>query len=141
MPDSYRVLVTGSRDWADEQTLRAELCRLRYEHASITVVHGACPTGADAQAARWVSNWPATGFGGVAEEAHPAKWVIHGKRADFIRNRHMVAAGADICLAFIGPCRKRSCTRPQPHGSHSATDCADTAEAAGITVTRFEATP
>jgi hypothetical protein len=51
----------------------------------------------------------------------------------------MVNLGADIALAFIGPCIKPRCPRPQPHGSHGASGCADLAEATGIPTRRFTA--
>lgn len=124
----YRVLVTGSRDWEDEKLVRRELARIRHETGGpIVVVHGACPRGADAQAARWVTDWPTTGFDGVDVEAHPANWQLEGKRAGFIRNARMVNLGADVCLAFI------------KDGSRGASHTATLAEQAGIPVRRFTA--
>jgi hypothetical protein len=49
----------------------------------------------------------------------------------------MVAAGADLCLAFIDPCTKQGCRKIQPHGSHGASHTADLAEKAGIPTRRF----
>lgn len=114
-----RILVTGSREWTDTETIRQALA----DHAKLTerttVVDGACPRGADRIAHWFASAW------GWRTERHPADWETHGKRAGFIRNAEMVALGADICLAFI------------KDGSKGATDCADIAEKAGITVRRF----
>ncbi|MFB7647181.1 SLOG family protein [Streptomyces sp. NPDC056084] len=125
---AYRILVTGSRDWDDEKLIRRELSRIWREVCSpVVVVHGACPRGADAHAARWAAKWPATGFDDVTEEAHPANWQINGKRAGFIRNAHMVNLGADLCLAFI------------KNGSRGASHTAALAEAAGIPVRRWTA--
>ncbi|MEU1133556.1 SLOG family protein [Streptomyces sp. NPDC005900] len=121
----YRVLVTGSRDWVAEQVVRRELSRVwREAGGPVVVVHGACPTGADAQAAQWVADW-STGFNGVAEERHPAQWRTNGKAAGFIRNAHMVNLGADVVLAFIR------------NGSRGASHTAALAEQAGISVRRF----
>lgn len=45
-----RILVCGSRDWADRARIASELAILRPTH----VIHGACPTGADVIAHRIV---------------------------------------------------------------------------------------
>jgi hypothetical protein len=120
--DPYRVLVTGSRDWPDKEAVwqaLAETVRALPADRDLVLVHGACPTGADAMAHEW-----ACGFGAVIE-AHPANWVINGKRAGFIRNERMVQLGADLVLAFI------------KDGSRGASHTARLAEAAGIPVRRF----
>jgi hypothetical protein len=92
----------------------------------IVVVHGACPTGADAHAAQWTKT--ATQFAtNVTEEAHPANWQLEGKRAGFIRNACMVNLGADLALAFIR------------NGSRGASHTAALAEQAGILVRRWTA--
>lgn len=119
-PTPYRILVTGSRDWDDEQELRLALITAWTPHQnSAVIVHGACPTGADAMAAEWASQY------GVRAEPHPADWSAHGKPAGFRRNAEMVRLGADLCLAFI------------KDGSRGATHCAAEAEKAGIPVRRY----
>lgn len=69
---------------------------------NVTLVHGACPTGVDRIAATLAAGW------GWTVEAHPAighpdkdfgNWPAAGPR----RNAHMVALGADICVALPGP--------------------------------------
>lgn len=123
----YRVLVTGSRDWNDRPAIHEALMAVAYIDAvgPFVVVHGMCPSGADAIASRWV------GYFGeriqVTEETHPANWRINGKRAGFIRNAHMVDLGADICLAFIR------------NGSRGASHTAALAEQAGIVTKRWTA--
>ena len=120
MTAPYRILVTGSRDWDDEQELRYALIHAATPYLpSVTVVHGACPTGADAMAGEWASNMA------VAVEEHPADWERFGKAAGFRRNAEMVDAGAAICLAFIR------------NGSKGATHTADLAGNAGILVRRY----
>ncbi|WP_372344666.1 SLOG family protein [Streptomyces sp. KL116D] len=128
----YRVLVTGSRDWQEIGVVRRaldEVLAVRPHGQPLVVVHGNCPTGADIMAKAWALTTftPACtdDFERVTEEAHPAAWHVHGRKAGPIRNQHMVDLGADICLAFIR------------NGSRGASHCAARAEAAGITVRRF----
>lgn len=98
-----RILITGSRDWnsiSDVFRLIETIAHI-YNPIEVTVVHGACPTGADYMAHQWVgvarTLMPYT----IIEEAHPASWKEFGRAAGPIRNREMVEMGADICLAFI----------------------------------------
>jgi hypothetical protein len=119
----YRILVTGSRDWTDRDALNnalADVVRPIPAHQEIVIVHGAAK-GADTMADQWARIYGAT------VEAHPANWAKHGRKAGPIRNAVMVAAGADVCLAFI------------KNGSAGATYTARLAEKALITVRRFTA--
>lgn len=129
----FRVLVTGSRTWIDTHAIYTELNAVYAAHPDLTVVRGAAREGADAIAAAWYSRVWAT------EERHPARWAEVGKAAGMVRNAEMVAAGADLCLAFIADCASPRCGRPRPHGTHGASDCAHRAEAAGIPTRRFAA--
>ena len=119
MSEAKRILVTGSRTWADATTIAAVLRRWRTPDA--VLVHGGA-RGADRIAARI---WRARG---LPTEEHPADWPRHGRAAGPIRNQQMVQAGADVCLAFI-----------QDH-SRGATDCATAAEYAGIPTHRYHHT-
>jgi hypothetical protein len=120
----YRILVTGSRDWDDGELIAWQLGLAAGDGSRagrrVIVVHGACPTGADPVADRLARDH------GFEVEPHPADWAARGPSAGPIRNREMVEAGADVCLAFIRG------------GSRGATGCADMAERAGIPVRRFE---
>jgi hypothetical protein len=92
-----RILVTGSRDWPWPDSLAVNLMSAAAgtDDDEITLVSGACPTGADAQAEHVAERM------GWTIERHPADWTTHGKRAGYLRNAAMVAAGADLCVAFI----------------------------------------
>ncbi len=135
MTTPYRILITGARDWTDDGTVEAALERAVTEAGSkpVVVVHGGCPSGADALANRWAVNHD---YLGVDVEAYPADWIKHGKAAGFRRNAQMVDLGADICLAFIKPCQrlKPACRDQPPHDSHGTAHCANLARRAGILV-------
>ena len=116
-----RVLVTGSRNWVNPLAINAALVNVQRAvdleaGETITLVHGACPTGADKLAAQAALSI------GWDVEAHPADWNAHGKAAGPIRNQRMVDLGADVCLAF-----------PMP-GSRGTLHCMRAAEKAGIPV-------
>ncbi|MFE3452406.1 DUF2493 domain-containing protein [Nonomuraea sp. NPDC059194] len=151
MPDrKFRVLITGSRSWTDEQTIRDALAPISFMYGpeNVVVVHGHCPDGADALADRIASAW------GITVERHPADWGTcaptcrpdHRKRrgdstycpsAGHRRNAEMVALGADVCLSFVDPCAMWHCPNLDPHGSHGASHTTYLAKAAGIPTRRF----
>lgn len=118
-----RVLLTGSRDWSDEQVLKDVVAIFG---PSDVLLSGACLTGADAMAEK---HWP-----GVVER-HPADWKAHGKRAGFVRNQEMVESQPHLCLAFVGPCRKHP-VQP-PHDSHGASMTVKLCRDAGIEVREY----
>jgi len=97
-PVTYRVIVTGCRDWRDEDAVDRELQALLDEHSSFTLVHGACPTGTDEFARIWATSLDLRDI--VIVEAHPADWKALGKGAGPARNQLIVGAGAHLCLAF-----------------------------------------
>ena len=120
-----RLLITGSRDWSRADLIHAALDAALSELVTgpadiVTLVHGACPTGADAIAAAYWSQL------GLPVEAHPADWIRHGRAAGPVRNAMMVNAGADLCLAF-------------PKGASRGTrGCLRLAQQAGIPVRVLE---
>ena len=121
-----RVLVTGSRSWPSRSEVWAALDGVLdgvgADPSKLTVVHGACWIGADRMAAEWCRGRP-----DVVEERHPADWAS-GKSPGHRRNAAMVAAGADLVLAFIH------------NASGGATHCTTLAERAGLRVVRHERT-
>ncbi|MEU5976326.1 SLOG family protein [Streptomyces sp. NPDC047315] len=124
MSRGYRILVTGSRTWTDPDLIHAALAGAIYQNVPATVVHGGCPTGADALTAWWVQRHQDLG---LTEERHPADWSAYGRSAGPRRNAEMVHLGADVCLAFIRG------------GSRGASHTAQLAERAGIPVRRWTA--
>lgn len=116
-----RILVTGSRRWTDRWPIEANLRFLDRMRGGedYTLVHGGAK-GADEIAAeiarelRW------------AIEEHPADWDRLGKSAGPRRNAEMVAAGAEVCLAFVMP------------DSVGTLDCIRRARDAGIPVQVFK---
>ena len=113
-----RILVTGSRTWTDNTPIRHHLARCRTTYPGAVLVHGNAH-GADRIAAGIWRSWR------LPIEAHPADWHTHGRTAGYRRNTAMVAAGADLCLAFIH------------NGSRGASHCAALAEQAGIPTIRI----
>jgi hypothetical protein len=91
-----RILITGSREWDDADRIRAVLAYHRQAFPGAILVHGNA-RGADHIAARIWKSW------GLPTEAHPvtdAEWE-RSRGAGHARNRRMIEAGADVCLAFI----------------------------------------
>lgn len=113
-----RVLITGSRDWEDEDQVFNILTALGLGEGD-TLVSGACPTGADKMCEDVAE------FLGADVERHPAQWNTYGKSAGFRRNQEMVDMGADVCVAFIR------------NGSNGASMTANAAEQAEITTLRI----
>lgn len=108
-----RILITGSRDWTDPQPILAAILAVVRDHGEgrgydrrPVLVHGGA-RGADTIAAGIAHRL------GFDVEAHPANWSRYGKSAGHRRNAEMVAAGADVCLAFpLGPSRgTRGCMK------------------------------
>lgn len=107
----FRILVTGSRDWEDWRTVymalnavcdefdlwhtpSQEYGRLIPDPGKVSVLHGACPTGAD----EWADGWCIANL--LEAQRYPAKWRVLGKKAGFIRNEQMVNTYPDLVLAF-----------------------------------------
>jgi hypothetical protein len=122
---SVRIIVTGSRDFTDEDLVNEVLSDVfeRFIDHDITIVHGGA-VGADALAGRWASHLKKYG---VREEVHPAEWGTYGRGAGPIRNAAMVQAGADLVVAFY---RDGS-------GNRGTQNCVDHATLAHIPVEKY----
>lgn len=130
----YRILVTGSRTWADEAAVRAEVGAEIQKALTLSmrpvVVHGDARRGADAHAARLCADLGAA----VLEEPHPADWDRHGKAAGYRRNEEMCRLSAMVCLVFPMPCQLARCAGTPPHVTHGTGHCALRARSLGIRV-------
>lgn len=121
---TFRILITGSRDWDNPDAIEDAILDLNnwnpIDWDEVVIVHGDCPTGADAMAQKFAEET------GIATERHPADWNKHGRAAGPIRNKQMVDLGADIVLAF-------------PKGKSAGTrGCTKLAQDAGLVVKVFE---
>ena len=76
-----KVLVTGSRDWNDAAAIEREFKKLP---PGTVIVHGACPTGADALADKLAMKH------GFPIRRYPADWEGKGKSAGPCRNSQMI---------------------------------------------------
>ncbi|MFD4242742.1 SLOG family protein [Streptomyces sp. NPDC058525] len=153
IPESFShvVLVTGSRSWNDEKSMRDTFNAAWSDWGPKNVVRpvllsGHCPKGADAIAELL---WRDTGFEIIT---FPADWSTHGRTAGFQRNQEMVdaaqvfrEAGAQVlCTAFLDLCWKPGCPQRDQeqlmphmagHFSHGTIHCRSRAQAAGIKTT------
>lgn len=128
---TFRVLVTGSRDWGDDRSIfhafNQVITMNRDPQWPVVLIHGGAK-GLDSAAAAI-----AHGEYGWDTEEHLAQWDTHTvrcpdwhwslptcKMAGHRRNAEMVASRADVCFAFI------------KNQSPGATGCAALAETANI---------
>lgn len=114
-----KILVTGSRNWQDRRTIENAIV-VEGAGLSFVLMHGGCPTGADAMTQQIADSWE------VPCEIYHADWARHGKAAGPIRNQQMIDAKPDIVLAFLMP------------GSKGTQDCIRRAEKAGIECKVYE---
>lgn len=85
------LLVCGSRNWRNEAAVVAELAIIEPD----IIVHGGCPTGADAMADKWAK------VNGKTVERYDAEWDKYGRKAGPIRNQRMLTgSNPDMVLAF-----------------------------------------
>ena len=109
------VLVTGSRDWTDENLISQALSM--WLIPGDILIHGAAP-GADTICAS-----KATAMG-ITCRAFPARWKVEGKAAGPIRNRKMLDQKPELVLAF----------HDDLPNSKGTKDCIEEANRRGLTV-------
>lgn len=89
-----RLLVCGSRDYTDAETLFARLDAFAAEHQVELVIEGEA-RGADTLAREWAE------LRGIPVAKFPADWKRFGRAAGPIRNRQMLVDGKpDHVIAF-----------------------------------------
>jgi hypothetical protein len=109
-----RLLVCGSRDWGDLDTI-AEVLAAYIGRPHMVVIHGAA-RGADSLAGEVAEDY------GWDVRAFPADWERHGKRAGILRNLMMLDERPDRVIAF------------QRNGSRGTQHTIDEARRRGIPV-------
>lgn len=110
---SYRVLVTGGRNFTDRARVWKDLSRVMEKHPDMKLLAGMA-NGADQLAYDFAC------FFGVDFEGYPAHWSVDGRAAGPLRNQRMVETRPDLVVAF--------------KGGKGTADCVERAKAAGIPV-------
>ena len=87
------IIITGSREWTDQEPIRAVLLNALLSCECLIVVHGACE-GADMSAEFFCREM------GIRSLLMPAKWKRDGKQAGPLRNSEMINVAHS--LAFCG---------------------------------------
>ena len=132
-----RILVTVSRTYDNPAEMERVLRAAWTWAPGAVLVHGA-QKDSDLRAVRiWAS------LGGQ-DEPHPVRWRPEWnegkvwKFAGFDRSEKMAKLGADLCLAFFGPCDREDCSLRGKHASHGASHCSGYADrVCGIMTRRF----
>jgi hypothetical protein len=118
-----KVLVTGSREWADEKAIEREFKKLP---PGTTIVHGATPVGAEALADKWamkmgflIRRYPA-----IESDEEDAGKVTPRRNVRVLREEHRTGDPIALGLAFTQDLAR----------SREARHLVDKARAAGIRV-------
>lgn len=89
-----KLLVTGSRDYSDSQTMFRVLGGLARQFDVQEIIHGGAK-GADVMAGDWACCF------GIPVRVFRADWAKYGKAAGPVRNTFMLAEGQpDLVVAF-----------------------------------------
>ena len=95
----FSLIVAGSRSFADEGRLFADLDRLlarQREIDGVEIVCGGCPCGADALAERYARSR------GLPLMVFPAQWAAFGRAAGPMRNEEMAQYGNALVAYWDG---------------------------------------
>jgi hypothetical protein len=135
MRELMKVLVTGSRDWRNTSIIDAAVHQVQVDYPAqkYELIYG-CAAGADTLTKLAVQ---ALGWSLQPFTVTPDDWHRLGPAAGHVRNQRMVDQDPDLCLAFVMPCSKIGCRRPQGHISHGTDDCMRRARLAGVTVREY----
>lgn len=91
-----RVLVTGGRDYAQQQRVNYALHAVHAKYPVSVLIRGGA-RGADELAKRWAQ------ANGIPYDEYAADWDKHGRSAGHIRNAEMLKEGKPDCVvAFPG---------------------------------------
>lgn len=116
-----RILVTGSREWDDMDSIEAAINAVLLETQSrprdVFLIHGGA-RGADTWAGRVAKKL------GLREIIMPANWEAYGKAAGPLRNNWMLDLEPNIVLAF----------HPDLKSSRGTRHCVEQARRRGIPV-------
>jgi len=92
--DEMRVVVSGSRGFADTIAVWNVLSDLLAQHKRVRVIHGGC-RGPDTYASDWART------NGQEQVEFKADWEKHGRAAGPMRNQHMIDLGKpNLLVAF-----------------------------------------
>lgn len=107
----FLVLVTGGHDFQDRDLVFRTLDRLHEKHPNMSVLHGACVTGADQLAQQWAIERERPYIG------VPAECSKRGREAVPVRNELMLHYAPQGVIAFPGgPGTKDMCDRSEKAG-------------------------
>lgn len=122
-----KVLVCGSRDWKDSKAIEREFAKLPQ---GTTIIHGACPTGAEAIAEKLamkfgfpIRRYPVDLDAEIEATGSP-KAAVPKRNSQMIREEHRSGDPVAFALAFTSDISR----------SRDIKDCVERARRAGIRV-------
>jgi hypothetical protein len=111
MDEAKTFLVTGGRAFDDRDAVWRALDSLHSKYVNLTILHGACPTGADAHAQSWALDRERPAI------SVPAEWKKYGDSAGPRRNARLLHYLPHGVVAFAGgPGTKDMCRQAEAAG-------------------------